>query len=572
MNDTERTARLARVKQAIETRSFVRNTEATPIASKKADRKVGGHWLFDIRAIELSAPILDDLTHLFWESRATKTPVQLGGMETAGIPFVAAFVAGAHAFGVKDMSGFFIRKSRKKDGLMRMIEGEMRPGVPIILLDDLINSGHTSRKQVEILESLGQKVTEIWTLVRFRDLDYYTYFAEKGITVTSLFELNDFPALGTKNISQRDSPPIPSNYSIRWKFIAGRASYQYVVPKSNPVIDDTRLYVGSDTGIFWALEQDTGKVAWQYQIGHHPKGKGIFSSPVVHEGVVYFGGYDGNVYALEAATGKKRWVSMEADWIGSSPAIAPDLGLLFIGLEFGLWRRRGGIAAIDLKTGKTQWHFSEMPCFTHSTPLYIHEHQQVIIGSNDGCAYLFDAKTGALLWKTPTGEITLHELNSGFSAHDIKESIAYDAKRDLVIVANMNGSLYFIDRATGEVRSSFQAEFGLYCTPLIVGDRVYVSSLDKNLYCIDLDTFNEKWRWSTGARIFASPTLIGKSIFIGANTGRLTELDPETKAERSFYQFTERITNRPVYNPRTKRFFVPTFANEIYCIERPDVA
>jgi eukaryotic-like serine/threonine-protein kinase len=209
-----------------------------------------------------------------------------------------------------------------------------------------------------------------------------------------------------------------------------------------------------------------------------------------------------------------------------------------------------------------------MPLFTHSSPLYIKKTRQVIIGSNDGTAYLFNAKTGKLVWQFATGEYSDEELRRGFSEHDIKESFAYDDKRDFIIFGNIGGNIYILDRKTGKEIFTYKADFGFYSTPLIYDNKLYMSSVDKHLYCIDLDKLELKWRWYGGARIFASPVEIEGSIYIGANTGRLTELDPETGKEISFITVPERITNKIVYNPKTKRFFLPTFANEIYCLEK----
>jgi outer membrane protein assembly factor BamB len=450
-----------------------------------------------------------------------------------------------------------------------MIEGEIEKGVPIILVDDLTNSGSSLIRQVEVVEALGHKVAAVWTVLRFRDPDQYAYFHEKKIPMHCVFTLDDFKdSLGLQNFKRNEIKQ--EAFTSIWKFSSESPSYHHVVPKSDPVIDSERVYVGSDNGTMWALSQDDGHVIWSYKIGLHAKGKGIFSSPALYDGTVYFGGYDGNFYALDAATGKKKWVALDADWIGSSPAIAPDLGLVFIGLEFGLWRKRGGIAAYDLKKGKKMWAYTDMPCYTHASPFYIREHQQVAVGSNDGVARLFDAKNGRLLWKFETGPVDKEELDSGFSKRDIKESFAYDAKRDLLMVGDMIGELCFLDRKSGKEVRRFKAEFGFYSTPLIVGNTVCASSLDKNLYCIDLDTFKEKWRWHAGTRIFASPTLINGNIFIGANSGRLTEIDPKTGTELSFVTLTERITSRPTYNKKTERFFVPTYANEIYCLKKQD--
>ncbi len=557
------------MRKELEEHAFVRAADATIVSRRGWTKETG--WLFDVRNILLKASVIDAMSLLFWHHFKDVGPIQLSGIETAAIPIVASLVATAHEHGHKDVSGVYIRKSRKREALTKMVEGTLIPGRPVVIVDDLTNSGSSLMRQVEVIEGLGCKVIGAWTVLRFRDADYYQYFREKKIPLVSLFELNDFTAkLETTNLIPQDRPRLTNDYSVQWRFASPNPSYQYVVPKSNPLIDDERLYVGSDNGTMWALDQDDGAVLWSRVIGNHPKGKGIFSSPALYDGMLYFGGYDGNVYALDAETGAQRWLSFEADWVGSSPAIAPDLKTLFIGLEFGLWRKRGGIVALDIESGKTKWIFREMPCLTHSSPLYIQEHQEVAIGSNDGCVYLFDALSGALKWTYCPGILSEEEFNSGFSSIDIKESLAYDAKRDLLIVANKAGSVFFIDRAQGGLVHEFKAEFGFYSTPVIFERSVLVASLDKNLYCIDLDSFKERWRWYASARIFSTPVIIENSVFIGSNTGRMVELDPKTGSERSSLLLTERITNKIRYNPKTKRFFVPTFANEIYCVERKE--
>lgn len=554
----------AYIQNAIETEAFVRSEERDIV--QKGDIKQDG-WIFDIRKTSMKRVFLNAVGTLFWDTFKERH-VQIGGLETAAISLASACIMSSpRAY----QTGFFIRKSRKKDGLMQMIEGSLQHGTDIVLVDDIVNSGKSLIRQVEILEGLGFRVAAVWTIMRFRDLDFYEYFKKRGIEMYSLFTLDDFEsALGVRNLDTKNETPTVQPYHMLWKFASPTPSYHHAVPKSDIALDSERAYMGSDIGAMWAIDQETGSVVWSYRIGFHTKRKGIFSSPAVHDGIVYFGGYDGNFYALDAQTGARKWVSLDADWIGSSPALAPDLGIVFVGLEFGLWRKRGGISAINMKTGKMMWSYTDMPCFTHSSPFYIREHKQVVIGSNDGAVYLFEARTGKLLWKRSVRTLTETELNSGFSAVDIKESFAYDPKRDHIYFGNKTGDLFAVNRRNGLIAHTLKAEAGFYSTPVIYGNTLLASCLDKFLYCVNLDTFEVKWKWFGGARIFASPVVIDGSIYIGANTGRLTELNPETGTERSYIALTERITNRPAYNPTTGRFFVSTFANEIYCFERTD--
>ena len=554
------------LKDIIEKRAFVRSANATIVSRKKKT----SHWLMDLRAILMQSEVIESMGVLFWNTYKKKVPIQIGCIESAGIPLMTALVAEARQNGVAMCSGFFIRKSRKKDGLTKMVEGTVQKNVPIVLVDDLMNSGNSLIRQVEVVEGLGERVHSVWTLVRFRNTEYYQYFIDKGIEIFSVFELDDFSdTLGIKNFEKKEAPEQARQaFDVLWKFAAEGPSYQYVVPKSDPVLDDDRVYFGTDKGFFLALNQSDGSTSWSYKVGFHPKGKGIFSSPALLNGMVFFGAYDGNVYALDANTGAKRWVFFEADWVGSSPVIAADMGLVFIGLEFGLWKKHGGIVALDATSGARKWAYYEMPCLTHSTPLYIPEHQQVVIGSNDGAAYLFDGRNGELVWKFDTGTLDDRESDAGFSRYDIKESFAYDAARDCILFGNSFGHLYCIDRKTGSEVSRFNAEFGFYSTPVIYKDTLLASSLDKFLYCLELDTLSLRWKWNAGARIFATPVIINDSVYIGANTGKLTELDPESGSVRSQFTVTERITNRVAYSEKTGRYFLPTFANELYCLKK----
>lgn len=538
------------LKEAIQKHVLKRREDGAHIIAKES-LGVTSAWLFDFRALMLQPLWLNRYAEIFWERYASQYPFQVAGMETAGIALVAAVVMKGVERGTP-VNGFFIRKSRKRQGLMKMIEGTLTED-PIILVDDLMNSGQTIHKQVEILSSLGKKVSDIFVLLVYRDQSAYVFVNKQQVNLTFLFTLEDFniPLLVP------NTPEIPKeSFKTLWHFKGPLPSFELVVQKSAPALDDSRLFFGSDEGVFRALDQKTGETLWEHTVGLHPKGKGILSSPVIHEKTVFFGAYDGNVYALDTETGAVRWTYADADWIGSSPALAPDLGLLFIGLEFGLFSKKGGIVALSMKTGERVWQ-DRTKALTHGSPLYIREEELVVIGSNDGVAYAYAAKTGILQWKYQTNG-------------DIKMSFAYDPKRRMVLFGSMDSICYALSTKDGSPVFAYQTKANIYSTPLIHGDTAYVASLDKNLYAINLDTGVERWVFGTYGRIFSSPTFFENSIWIGSNDGRVYEIDATSGTLLHFFQATERITNRIAYNPNTKKFFIPTCANEIYCIERKE--
>ena len=533
-------------KENIRAGAFVRASDTVQIirSEQGADKDA---WIFDFRAIMLQPATLDRYADIFWEKYGSQYPFQVGGLETASIPLIAAIVMKS-VERKTPVNGFYIRKSRKRQGLTKQIEGALTRD-PIILVDDLTNSGQTFDKQIKILANLGARVNDIFVLLSFRAPDAYTFMTKAGVRFESLFTLKDFglPLLE----KSADSPGDP--FVERWRYAAPAPGHHVIVQKSAPVLFKDLVLFGCDDGFFRALEQESGALRWQYKIGKHPLGKAILSSPIIRNGIVFFGAYDGCVYALDARTGSKKWIYAESDWVGSSPDIDDTHGLVFVGTEYGLLGKRGGIVALDIKNGAEVWHARHRE-LTHGSPIYIKEENIVVIGSNDGASYAYNATSGDLMWRHQTGG-------------DIKTRPAYDKKRNEVLVTSLDGSLYALAARTGIPRFAFET-LGIYSIPLIDGDTAYVSSLDKNLYAIDLSSGEKKWSFETRGRIFASPILCDGSLWIGSNDGRLYELDPARGTLRNFFQTTERVVNAIAYNSTSKRFFVPTSANELYCIER----
>ena len=543
-----------RLHDALSKRAFMTNREQTMVSPQGNPSK----WFLDFRSIILDGPLLKDIATLYWDQLKPLRPFQVGGLETAAIALVAGLVLTAKADGV-GLNGFYVRKSRKKDGLQRMVEGTLTEE-KIILVDDGLNSGKSFIRQIELLHLLGKKVHAVCVMVRFRDLSFYRYFTEKGIKVISLFTLDDFPETGgVAEYGRANAARVPPAYipfGTQWKFESSNPSYFHILPKSAPVIDDERVYFGADNGTLWALNQSDGSVAWSYKTLFGAGAKRIFSSPALARDTLYFGAYDGNFYALDAKTGAKKWIYREADWVGSSPCIAENLHTVFVGLEFGLWKKEGGIVALDLMTGEKKW-WQQGGTMTHSSPVYSAVHKTVVVGSTAGVVSAYNAVNGKLLWIFATGGA----VRAGF---------AIDEKRGLVCFGSWDKYIYVLNIKTGVVVHKVETLEPVYSTPLIDNGKLFFGLLDKRVMCIDLDSGAVLWTFGTSSRVFAGPLMADGRLYIGGNDGRFYEFDAKTGAETGFFQATERIVNRAAYNPATKRFFVPTYANELYCLLRKD--
>jgi PQQ-dependent dehydrogenase (methanol/ethanol family) len=77
--------------------------------------------------------------------------------------------------------------------------------------------------------------------------------------------------------------------------------------------DNGRLFRGTATGVFFALDAATGKVLWTTQVGNGGIGEFISAAPVAWGGLVFVPvagsdwGVRGRVVALDAATGREAW-------------------------------------------------------------------------------------------------------------------------------------------------------------------------------------------------------------------------------------------------------------------------
>lgn len=526
------------LKQLIHDKVLLTKENARIVASETEE----GAWMFDFRRIILKTYSANLIAELFWEQFRERYPFQIGGLETASIPMITAILLKGKEYGF-DVNGFYIRKQRKQKGLQNLIEGELTTD-PIVLVDDVINSGGTFLRQINILSERGKSVRDIFVVVDFGNTDPTPF---GGTATHSLYTLADF---GITFPPKKEKHHL-FTFDIQYRFRAQNPNFYHLVPKSAPVTDESSVFFGTDQGIFYAVEQSTGQTKWTYKVGKHPKGKGIFSTACVDDHNVYFGAYDGNVYALDKETGATRWTFWDADWVGSSPGLDKTRKTLFIGLEFGLFKKRGGLAALDTKTGAVRWNH-RFENFVHSSPAYHAHTESLAIGTNDGVVALFDASTGTPRWFAKTNG-------------PIKTQPAFSADGSILAVSCSHGTVYVYDTQEGTLRSSFQTDNTVWSDPLIVGDKLFITSTDKFIYCLDLKTNKVIWEKNMYSKILATPLAVDKYLYVGASDGRFYKLTQDKGEEVAGMHVTEHITTRATCGD-AGRIFLPTYANELYCL------
>jgi outer membrane protein assembly factor BamB/orotate phosphoribosyltransferase len=530
--------------EALRKRSVLLASQEATYSSKGS----ANSWMLDTRLLLVDPVAMEKIACLFWNRMKDSGDFQLACLEMTGIPLLIGIQAHGLKIG-RSANGVIIRKERKANGRMRDIEGELND-LPIVFLDDIVNSGGSVVKAHISLKEHGRAISSVWALVDYGNEIGRARISEVGASILSEFKLSE---LGSLVLNKKQRAVIANPFRQKWRFRFSDRRYYHVVPKSTPAIDDERLYFGTDAGLFFALNQTDGSVRWKFDAKRSTP-KGIFSSPIITRSVVIFGAYNGNVYALDCHSGDPHWQFQEADFVGSSPAIAEDLGIIAIGLEHTLRHQKGSVVGLDSLTGTRVWEFPT-PDYVHASPLYVPFNQTFVVGSNDNAFASIDGATGHLQWM-------FHTKGA------VKSRAALSTNGKVVIFGCFDHFIYALDATTGSLLWKARTEGIVYSEPLIIGDLAYVNSTDKQMYVLDITTGEVLNRWNASSKLFSSPVEILGKIYTGTNAGIFVEYDPKSDSVTGQCQLPERLTNKAVYNSTNKLFFVATNDNQVFALER----
>lgn len=135
---------------------------------------------------------------------------------------------------------------------------------------------------------------------------------------------------------------------------------------SQPVVVDGVVYFGSWDGKEYAVDARTGKKIWDFDCGSPSR-----SGAAYDRGTLYFGDINGRLYSVDAKTGSLNWkqkIDPHPHAVATSSPIIYN-GRIYIGVssheegaklrvkDYACCTFRGGVAALDAKTGKQIWRF-----------------------------------------------------------------------------------------------------------------------------------------------------------------------------------------------------------------------
>jgi orotate phosphoribosyltransferase len=144
-------------------------------------------WLLDTRVPMLDGELFDEVGGVLAERLRERGVHQVVGYGFGAYPLVCSVLT---AGGEPAFKGGLVREEAKGHGRRRLVEGPVDGTRPIALLDDIINSGRSAAKALELVRGEGYEVVGLLTLFNFTWSSGQARIEDEGLWVDSLLDLN----------------------------------------------------------------------------------------------------------------------------------------------------------------------------------------------------------------------------------------------------------------------------------------------------------------------------------------------------------------------------------------------
>ena len=117
------------------------------------------------------------------------SPDAVGGL-TLGADPIAYAIAHAAAHTYRKLDAFTVRKEAKEHGTAKLIEGSFRPGMNVVIVEDVITTGDSALRAAKTITEAGGKILGILAVVD-REEGGRERIEEAGYAVRSLARVSE---------------------------------------------------------------------------------------------------------------------------------------------------------------------------------------------------------------------------------------------------------------------------------------------------------------------------------------------------------------------------------------------
>jgi outer membrane protein assembly factor BamB len=388
-------------------------------------------------------------------------------------------------------------------------------------------------------------------------------------------------------------------------------------PLATPAVADGRLFLGGGFGSyeFYALDADTGRLAWLYQTTDDGP-----TAAVAFEDFVAFNTESCELEVLRA-DGRPMWKKWLGDPLMSMPAIGG--GWVFTAFPDSRGDHRHYLGAFDLKTGKEAWRAC-IDAEVITAPVLADGH--VYLTNLAGTMFCFRQQDGALQWRVPKDatsspvvhdgecyfsqrrEVSLGQAGRQQTEHVAGRGAAADAETwccegtarpadYLDIVKRARGSPRYAASAALDACVGFSGHkgdaqieiamrhlgkghvHGVWAyqgsKPFLRHGRLYSAQGD-TVFCVDPVTHEVHWKRRLGPEspgdvldsVLTPPATVNGKLFLGSILGDVYCLGAATGDEL----WSVRVGEAVVFQPAVARgrVYVPTDSGSLFCLETGD--
>lgn len=184
--DTDSKSRLL---QLLLDRAFLRQNVVLS-SGEKSDYYIDG------KMVEVTPEGAHLIGEVIYEHIADREFDAIGGLAVGAVPLVTSAVISCFHHGMT-IEGFWVREEAKSHGTKKLVEGKLPENANVVIVDDVITSGRSVLKAIEVVEAKGAIVSLVLAIVD-RQRGARELFEEKGYLYEPVFTKEDlFAHAGT---------------------------------------------------------------------------------------------------------------------------------------------------------------------------------------------------------------------------------------------------------------------------------------------------------------------------------------------------------------------------------------
>jgi orotate phosphoribosyltransferase len=167
----------------LQRRGILYRSETQPVLSRDG---TSARWMLDSLSVTLSPRGAELAGKCMLELLKRFDGRQLATYGLTGVPILQSCVLQDNRY-----RGLLVRKERKRHGSCKLIEGEVDPSQPVIVIDDSVSSGTCMTEATERLEAAGLRVEGGICLVRFGWQNGYALMQQRGYHMEAVYDIWD---------------------------------------------------------------------------------------------------------------------------------------------------------------------------------------------------------------------------------------------------------------------------------------------------------------------------------------------------------------------------------------------